>query len=92
MQLTKRAIFPVHLEIMRLFSMKPHAGRTEDSVHDLNIVEETDLVFSLMVCTPVTFNRNCTSRHGERGGFLFRTLENYPQFRMSLTPGYNGAG
>ena len=88
----KISIFLVHLDITQLFSMKPHAVKIENSVHNSNVVEETDLVFSLMVCTPVTFNRNCTSRCGERSRFLFCSLENYPLFRITLTPGYNGTG
>lgn len=46
----KKSIFPVHLDIMPLFSMKPHAVRRENSLLNSNAVEETDLVFSLTVC------------------------------------------
>lgn len=41
----KTSIFPVHLDIMPLFSMKPHAVRRENSLLNSNAVEETDLVF-----------------------------------------------
>lgn len=41
----KTSIFSVPLDIMQLFSMKPHALRRENSLHNSNAVEETDLVF-----------------------------------------------
>lgn len=45
----KITTFPVHLQKMQLFSMQPHAVRIENSVHNSDGIEETDLFLLVKV-------------------------------------------
>lgn len=73
----KTSIFPLPLDTVQLFSMKPYAVRRENFLHNSNAVQETHLVFLLWFVTPVTFNRYCTSRRGERTPFPVCSWQNY---------------
>lgn len=45
----KITTFLVHLQKMQLFSMQPHAVKIENSVHNSNGIEETDLFLLVQV-------------------------------------------
>lgn len=74
----KITTFPVHLQKTQLFSMQPHAVRRENSVHNSNGIEETDLFLLVKVGKSCYIEQELYIKvWGEKAKFLFWSLKNY---------------